>query len=203
MAEMTDRELQLRILFAITVAGKSARHAERAIKRLFDGIPHPMEMIETWVETEELGQRLREARTGNYSKLSKAFAQIASKVSGRELDLRACSADDLEAIHGIGPKTARFFITWTRPDARHAVLDVHILRWLRNRGHDVPVSTPSSRKKYAEIENIFLEIADSLGVLPRDLDAAIWAAGSGHEGWTPDELMTLKTLFNRASQEEE
>lgn len=197
---MTDCELQLRILFAITVAGKSAKHAEGAIKRLFGSIPHPMEMIETWVEMGELDRRLRDAKTGNYGKLTKAFSEIAPKVNSGTLNLRSCSAAELEAIHGIGQKTSRFFIIWTRPDARHAVLDVHILRWLRKQGHDVPTATPASKKRYAEIERLFLKLADDLGTTPRQLDAAIWAAGSGHEEWTPDEQIALKMLFDRAER---
>lgn len=199
---MSDRELQLRILFAITVAGKSAKHAEGAIKRLFGALPFPMEAIETWIETGQLEKRLRDARTGNYGKLTKAFSELAPKVNSGEIDLRTCSVDDLEQIHGIGPKTSRFFITWTRPNARHAVLDVHILRWLSKRGHDVPAATPASRKRYAEIERLFLRLADELGTSPRELDAAIWAAGSGHEGWTPDEQIALKTLFDRAERKQ-
>lgn len=191
------------MLFAITVAGKSASHAEGAIKRLFGSIPFPMEMIETWIGMEDLDKHLREARTGNYTKIAKAFSQLAPLVNNGELDLRTCSAEDLEKIFGIGPKTSRFFITWTRPDARHAVLDVHILRWMKKRGHDVPTATPPSKKKYAEIEETFLKIADDLGTTPRELDAAIWAAGSGHDGWTPDEQIALKDLFNRAEKEKD
>jgi hypothetical protein len=218
------------MLFAITVAGKSAKHAEGAIKRLFQtneeerevchcgmyvdehtqsenhtAVPMvrlPMERIVLWLHTGQLEDRLRAARTGNYTKLAKAFAQIAPKVNSGELDLRTCAADDLETIHGVGPKTSRFFITWTRPNARHAVLDVHILRWLRQRGHDVPASTPASQKRYAEIEEMFLKIADEFGSTPRELDAAIWAAGSGHEDWSPDEQIAMKTLFDKVSRKE-
>jgi thermostable 8-oxoguanine DNA glycosylase len=63
---------------------------------------------------------------------------------------------------------------YSRPDQRYAALDTHILKWLRSRGHDVPKSTPSSKKKYKEIEQLFLFIADDLGVDPSVLDSFIW-----------------------------
>jgi thermostable 8-oxoguanine DNA glycosylase len=79
-------------------------------------------------------------------------------------------------IHGIGPKTSRFFILWTRPHERYAALDVHILRWLRGLGHNAPRSTPNGRK-YGELEKIFLSEADKRGLSPGELDAQVWEAG--------------------------
>lgn len=196
---MTDHELQFRLLFAITVAGKSASHAEKVLKRLFEKSSRaPIDRIRRWVADGELEGRLKTARTGNYGKLSKAFSQVAAAIAEGKLDLQTCSAGDLEAFHGVGPKTSRFFITWTRPDARHAVLDVHVLRWLKKRGHDVPQATPSSRQQYARIENIFLAIADTMGKTPRQLDAAIWAQGSGYEGWNPDDhIVEADSMFTK------
>jgi thermostable 8-oxoguanine DNA glycosylase len=116
------------------------------------------------------------AKVGNYGKVFKAFHEVAFA----NLDLRTCSPAELEAIHGIGPKTARFFIIWTRQDARVAALDVHILRWMRNLGYDAPRQTPSG-KRYAVLEAAFLAEADRRGLSPQALDAQIWSAGSRYD----------------------
>lgn len=175
---MTDQELQLRLLYAVIVAGKSARFAEQAMARLFAGLGDtlPFNRLLEWVADGTLDARLREARVGNYGKISKAFSALAA--SG--IDLRSCGPDSLEAIHGIGPKTARFFMIWTRHDARVAALDVHILRWMRDLGYDAPRQTPSG-KRYALLEAAFLAEADRRGLSPQALDAQIWSAGSRYD----------------------
>jgi len=183
---MTGRELQLRLAYAVLVAGKSASFAEAKTQSLFGGSADlPFDMVRRWDEDGSLERRLREARTGNYAKTSEAFRDLASRVADG-LDLSSCSPEELEETKGIGPKTSRFFILWTRPDARCAALDIHILRWLKELGHDVPDSTPQSRRKYASIEKVFLAEADKRNKTPRELDAEIWDRGSGYGGWDPD-----------------
>ncbi|MCP4569021.1 MAG: hypothetical protein GY841_15715 [FCB group bacterium] len=168
-------ELQLRIIYSIIVAGKSASFAKKAIHRLFpvETGETPFEVIRSFVRSGHLRSHLESSRTGNYTKIERALEELSTS----EIDLATCTVDELEAVHGIGPKTARFFILWTRPDSRYAALDVHILRWLRKQGYDVPKSTPSG-KKYAEIEKLFLSLADRIGMKPSELDAKIWADSS-------------------------
>jgi thermostable 8-oxoguanine DNA glycosylase len=96
------------------------------------------------------------------------------------INLQTCSPTELETIHGIGPKTARFFIIWTRPDARVAALDVHVLRWLKTLGYDAPSQTPSG-KRYVELEIAFLAEADRRRVTPHILDQQIWSTGSRYD----------------------
>lgn len=105
--------------------------------------------------------------------MAKGLQQI---VEG-ELDLWVIMPEDLEKVHGIGPKTSRFFIMWIRPGERYAALDVHILRWLKARGHDAPRTTPSY-PKYSHLEAIFIAEADALGKTPRQLDYEIWEVGA-------------------------
>ena len=106
---------------------------------------------------------------------ARSFLELSVAVGSDELDLRTCSADDLEKIHGIGMKTSRCFIIHSRPGARYAGLDTHILKHLKACGvENVPKSTPSSKKEYLRLEKEFLRIADLNNMTPAAYDLMIW-----------------------------
>ena len=174
MAEDVIQYREHQLIYSVIVAGKSASFAQDAIARLFRRGDPPFDTVRAWVRKGCLLRKLKTARTGNYTKLSKALRQL---VSAENLDLTQCTVEDLEVVHGIGPKTARFFVLWTRPDAQCAALDVHILRWLRSLGYDAPRQTPASRKRYYELEEIFLKEAAIRRLTPANLDRKIWEAG--------------------------
>jgi thermostable 8-oxoguanine DNA glycosylase len=158
---LSNRELQFRLFYSIIVAGKNAKFAENVTKKLFRAEKkNPFNVVKEWVEQGSLEEKLREAKTGNYTKMVQSFSRLVEA----DIDLRTCEPADLERVHGIGPKTARFFIIWTRPDAHCAALDVHVLRWLKNQGHDVPKSTPPAGPTYSRIEQLFLDEAEKRGV---------------------------------------
>lgn len=174
---LTIWEREARLIYSVIVAGKSADFADVAVRRLIDGdvAATPFEQIRSTISVGDLDKRLRFARVGNYAKIEKCLRELV--VAG--VDLLTCTPDDLEKIHGIGRKTSRFFILWTRPEEKHAALDVHILRWMRSLGYDAPKATPSNQKKYAELEKAFLAEADKRGMSARDLDYKIWSEGAG------------------------
>lgn len=183
-----EKELQYRIIYAIIVAGKNAKFAEAATKRLFPALSdqqYPFDIVRNWVVSDQLENNLRDARTGNYSKIKKALECLVDL----DIDLATCTPIELEQVPGIGPKTSRFFVLWTRPDARCAALDVHVLRWLRGLGYDVPKVTPSG-KKYAKIEQLFLREADRMNLTPRELDERIWKAGAQWDTYNPDNFIS-------------
>jgi thermostable 8-oxoguanine DNA glycosylase len=126
------------------------------------------------MDNDELDRRLREARTGNYGKLARGLRELVDA----RLDLARCTPAELQRVYGIGPKTSRFWILWTRPGARYAALDVHVLRWLRSLDYQAPASTPANPKLYDQLERAFLAEADRRGLTPRELDFEIWQAGS-------------------------
>lgn len=180
---VTQWEIQARLVYAIIVAGKSAKFAEGVIRRLFYGSDElPFEAITRWVKQGRALEILRTARSGCYQKIWKSFVDIAALDRPDTLDLKTCTPAQLQKIHGVGPKTARFFIIWIRPEERFAALDVHVLRWMRANGYPhAPKATPQSPKLYAELEKAFIAEADKRGVTVRELDAKIWMDGSGYK----------------------
>lgn len=80
--------------------------------------------------------------------------------------------DVLQAIDGIGPKTASWIVRNILDSDDVAIIDVHILRACRLMGvFPERVALP---RDYAELERIFLAFANALGVRPSVLDSVMW-----------------------------
>jgi thermostable 8-oxoguanine DNA glycosylase len=165
-------QAEWRLIYALVVAGKSAKFAERVLAKLFPefGDRSPFEQVRDWISAGWLLSKLREAKSGTYGRLERALEQIV------ELDAETCSIEELEAVHGIGPKTARFFLLWTRPGVKYAALDVHVLKFLNRLGFTNLHGTPPAGKTYAKLERIFIGLAEKIGVSARELDVTVWRA---------------------------
>jgi thermostable 8-oxoguanine DNA glycosylase len=156
---------------SICVAGHNADSTLKAVEKfLADSGPlYPLAWVKQLDERGELIQRLKAAGIGTYHKVARCLLEAWE----RKLDLRTCSVEELESLYGVGPKTARFFVGFSRSDQKHAILDVHILRWMKSLGYDVPKNTPCGRR-YREIEQQFLTLCEKAGVNPIEADYAIW-----------------------------
>lgn len=188
---MPSRELEYRLLYSMVVAGKSAKFATNFMRGFLQHAGHrsPLSFVRELIRRGGLELRLRLYKSGNYTKLTKGFTQVAQS----RFNLRTIKPLQLELVHGIGPKTSRFFILWTRPLAEHAALDTHVLKWLRFLGHSAPYATPSGLE-YERLEKIVIAQAKVRGMTPRELDAKIWdwcSSGQHKEGQWPKDLQSL------------
>jgi thermostable 8-oxoguanine DNA glycosylase len=179
VSKATDYELEELILFWICAAGKNGRTAARCLEHLMEDIEGPrwgpMQSVFRATQTRNLPFLLKDNGIGCYMSKARSFLELALAIGSQELNLRTCTTDDLEKIHGIGMKTARCFIIHSRPGARHAGLDTHILKQLRAEGiSNVPKSTPGSKKEYERLEREVLKLADKAGLSPADYDLMIW-----------------------------
>jgi thermostable 8-oxoguanine DNA glycosylase len=167
----SDEQLEELALFWICAAGKNGKTAARLLDTLLQSLSGstPFDKIRS-TQPEELPSHLKAAGIGCQNSKAKSMLQLAHST----LNLRTCLPEDLETIHGIGRKTSRCFILHSREHARYAALDTHILKFLREQGHDAPISTPASAKKYAELENAFLSLADKSGKSVAEFDLEIW-----------------------------
>jgi len=172
----TKADLELFAIFAVCVAGKKSQQTADKVNEHFRDVQTPtkqltpFETIKSLIGANIFGGYLQHARFGQYKRIYRALRDLAE--SG--LDLKTCSVEDLEAIHGIGPKTSRFIIMHSRPNQRLATLDTHILRWMRDQGVNTPKATPQSKKLYKELEQKFLTLCDKCAILPSQLDLKIW-----------------------------
>ena len=161
-------------MFAILVAGKGAE--QQAIKLdaflkhcMHKEIGKPFALLSRLSSMGWLEIQMKEFKLGQYKRIGNAFREII-KFKGK---LKKVTIEELESVKGIGSKTARFFVLHSRPDAKVAVLDTHILKWMSEKGYKVPKATPP-KKKYAEIEKLFLTEAINHQMTPADLDIQIW-----------------------------
>lgn len=165
-------------LFCLFVRGKNADVQAKKLDQ-FISLLGGLE----WLKTRGplfIEGKLREVKAGQYTTLTAAIDETLLQISRYREFLTTATVEELEAITGVGPKTARYFILHTQKGVRVAALDTHIMHflWLEldaDEGLVAPVKTPAG-KKYLYFEQKFLDIADGLGVEPAVLDLAIWRA---------------------------
>lgn len=179
-----QRRMQEWFLFGICVAGKSARQTADKVEALLEdmrviewhALGHPL-MIEsktpfanvrTAIKLGKLGRLLRKHKLGQYKRINKAFRGMV------KIDPATVTLVELEQIHGVGAKTARMLLLYTRPDQEMIPLDTHILKWLRANGYDAPKSTPPPGKKYRELELAFLAEGKKRGLSAKEWDTVVW-----------------------------
>jgi thermostable 8-oxoguanine DNA glycosylase len=176
--DRSQEELEFFWLFCILVAGKNADWASLKLLDLFRNKPEdqtPFEFLKTRLT--DLNNILVANKVGQYRRITKAIEQSIS------LDLKTATLDEFLEVFGVGPKTARFFILHTRKDAECAVLDTHILKWMRTIVHesiDVPTSTPPV-KEYEKWEKMATKMMKVWfkGISLAEADLMIWTQMSG------------------------
>lgn len=172
----TDAELQAFALFSLFCAGKNSDYASRCLARLLHKCDStPFEYLR---ELGEVGihNALVASKIGQYTRLTKAVMGLLN------LDLRTCSLEDLMGVHGCGPKTSRFILVHSRKDCEYAILDCHLLKYMRDKGcTQAPQNTPTNYKLYLELEKAFLYHAkiDFPCMSVADIDLILWMRYSG------------------------
>jgi thermostable 8-oxoguanine DNA glycosylase len=176
-------------LFCMFVAGKNSDYASRCLTRLIHAAKLGEDVGYNGVFNyfKDLGRdgvhnALVASKVGQYSRLTKGVMESL------DLDLRTCTLDDLLNIHGVGNKTARFFLLHTREGCEYAVLDTHILAWLRDNGvEDAPRNTPTNSNKYKELEKQFRYLSRLRYPFLSDakIDLLIWSQQSGRTEGIP------------------
>lgn len=176
---LTDTQLEEHILFWVCAAGKNGHTAAKSLDKLLKMVcgPYgtPMASIFRAYSLYDLSQCMKACGIGCYNNKARTFKELSTEYLTGRLNLRTCTAEDLEKIHGIGMKTSRCFILHSRYGARYAGLDIHLLKHLRTKGvENVPKSTPSSKKEYERLEQQILKMADVANMTPAEYDLKIW-----------------------------
>jgi len=175
--DRSDAELETFWIFCLVVAGKNSDWAAQKVLLLLSkrGALTPFQYLRQ--NQNALHNLLVANKVGQYTRMERAITQSL------DVNLRTASVEELEGIFGVGPKTASFFLMHSRADFDGAVLDVHILRWLRDNGcEDAPIQTPSSNPVlYRRLSKLWslLSAAKYPMTTPAERDLLIWAKYSG------------------------
>ena len=177
-----DAALEEFWIFAVAVAGKTARLWAPKVHDFIHGSGlegTPFQRLRRMSADGTMGMHMRRVKLGKYNLLSRSYSEILE----RGLDLRTAGVLDFEALHGVKSKTCRFFMLHSRPGVRLAVIDTHVLKYLRDIGAPaVPASVPTG-KEYLRLESLVLAEADRLGMSEADFDLAVWSwYASGRRG---------------------
>ncbi len=165
-------ELQSMIIFWVLAAGKTAKTAEKILTNLVPKRDLPFHQLKNYTQ-KKLATKLKSLGCGCYNSKARTIFELVNS----NLHLSTCEISELESIYGIGRKTSRGFILHSRRNAQFSVLDTHILKFLReNQVVDVPKSTPSSKREYERLENIFLTICRKQKISPAKLDLKVWSS---------------------------
>jgi|SRR3954471_24814897 len=161
----TQSELEQLLIFSVMVAGKTATTTARALERLFEGFDLTNDTPTAWISRWFIAggdalvrAKLERARTGNYTRLVKFFGELVKNTP----TLETLNVDALRKFHGISYKTAKMIVLHSKPNERHAVIDTHVLKFLRDvigvKG--LPKASPSSFRQYELLEDVFLRWVD-------------------------------------------
>ena len=173
--QRNNKELEIFWIFGLFVAGKNADYANKCLTELLKDIEEPFEYFKSLGKI-GIEDALRKVKVGQYNRLTKAIWESLN------VNLKTCNLDELLNIHGVGPKTARFFLLHSRENCDCAVLDTHILSWMKNNGtEDVPKVTPQNTKIYKKLEEQFLSmIKDKFPTKSvAEIDLLLWMTQSG------------------------
>jgi hypothetical protein len=172
-----QRRLQEWFLFGICVAGKNARQTAGKVERLLTTIRQrmggktrqtPFDLVSFAIDKKFLLKVLQENKLGQYGRIEKAFQGMV------KIDPATVTLEELEQIHGVGAKTARMLLLYTRPDQEMIPLDTHVLHWMRDNGYNAPKSTPPPGNKYRELELAFIAEGKKRGLTAKEWDTQVW-----------------------------
>lgn len=173
--ERTEDGLEEYFLFCLAVAGKKASMISVKLDDFLSAriaTESPFDFVTRLDEEGRLGEELRRVKMGKYTLLEHAYPASAALFKGRLSTAHVC---ELETMRGVGPKTARFFALHSRRDpGEMAVIDTHVMKYLRHLGHKVPPRMPD-RKTYPRLEALMIEAARNAGMPMSQFDLAVWS----------------------------
>lgn len=161
-------------VFGVLVANKDAAQTWDKAQRLFVHDERPFATLRRLERQGELYDKLLELKVGQYTRVFKTLRHFAGLPE-------SWAWQDLQKGPGNLLKTARLVGMYTRPPARVAVLDIHVLAFLRQEFPHcrVPKDTPSRLGEYLVLEHFFLKSADRRGLEPWQLDREVWRGRRG------------------------
>jgi|TARA_R110001583_G_scaffold70887_1_gene200143 thermostable 8-oxoguanine DNA glycosylase len=171
-----ETQLQEFLLYCVCVAGKKSEIETRKLDKFLSGAS-PFKLIRKLLKSSSviwkdgLMEHLSKNKVAPYKQRYNSFKDAVTLLPD---NLSEVTLDRLQQVRGISTKTSRFFLTHSREDFDEPVLDTHILRYLKDVGHDVPSSTPQNPNVYGKVASLFKKEADLAEMSVTDFDLKVW-----------------------------
>ena len=171
-----ETQLQEFLLYCVCVAGKKSEIETRKLDKFLSGAS-PFKLIRKLLKSSSvifmdgLMEHLSKNKIAPYKQRWNSFKDVVTLLPD---NLSEVTLDELQQVRGISTKTSRFFLTHSREDFDEPVLDTHILRFLKDVGHDVPSSTPQNPNAYQKVAGLFKREADLAEMSVTDFDLQVW-----------------------------
>jgi thermostable 8-oxoguanine DNA glycosylase len=171
-----ETQLQEFLLYCVCVAGKKSEIETRKLDKFLGGAS-PFKLIRKLLKSSSviwkdgLMEHLSKNKVAPYKQRYNSFKDAVTLLPD---NLSEVTLDRLQQVRGISTKTSRFFLTHSREDFDEPVLDTHILRYLKDVGHDVPSSTPQNPNVYGKVASLFKKEADLAEMSVTDFDLKVW-----------------------------
>lgn len=178
----TEGELQEFLLFCVMCAGKSstvqAQKLEEFLAPCREAGLTPWEYIRGCSD-KVLMRNMKRAKIGKYKLLFDSFRSLSKMLLSRFINDHPTPHSkryNLTARPAVGIKTASLFLLHSIRDSRMAVLDTHLLKYLRKLYPKarVPKASPQSMVRYMELEDMWLGYCYRNGYDPATHDLDIW-----------------------------
>ena len=122
------------------------------------------------------GVRFPDVKAERIIEARKKLPELKNRLNSDPKELRSWLREN---IKGLGLKESAHFMRNIGFKGL-PIIDVHIQNFLRKVGYYNKIGT-LTKKRYAELENKFLELAKELKIPPEELDIAIWLYQSGEK----------------------
>jgi len=172
---LTLFKLEETLLFWVLAAGKNGTTTARLLDNLLIDIEADkigvFNAFRLYTKPKSIALELKEHGIGCYNQKARTIFELIHL----DLDLKTCTAEALELVHGIGMKTSRCFLIHSRENIQYAGIDTHMLKNLRVNGIEgVPKTTPTSKKLYRRLELEVLRLSREAGLTPAQYDLGVW-----------------------------
>ena len=135
---------------------------------------------------EEVAEVLRRNGIRFHNQKAKYVVKNRELVRGDEPRLIELLGEDVhrvrevlvEEVWGFGLKEASHFMRNIGYSGL-AVLDRHVLKWMKDLGAIEEVPGTLTRRRYLELERRFIRLSEELGLAPEALDLLLWYASTG------------------------
>lgn len=187
----TRERRELVMLFSIMAAGKSADRTSDALNYMMHTLPGstPFDKIRRMVKRHDALEKLKTFCIGQHNRILKAFREVVEY----DVDSTPPDPEKLRQIPGIGLKTSRFVALVYDRSLKLAVLDTHVLKFLRNQLEiDAPTGTPASMKVYDRLSRPIIRLAELLGMTCGDLDLVLWRLGKEGKSHFSNSMLAME-----------